>query len=61
MSGQEIIDLLKTGGIGGHGMARGEILDESGIDIELVQLVLQTVDLGGIIGVVRGVGNIFGI
>ena len=55
VGGQEVVNLLETGGIVGDGMAVGEILDEVGVDIELVELVLEGVDLCAVIGVVGGV------
>ena len=55
VGGQEVVNLLETGGIVGDGVAVGEILDEVGVDVELGELVLEGVDLGGVIGVVGGV------
>ena len=49
VEGQEVVNLLEAGGIVGDGVAVGEILDEVGVDIELVELVLEGVDLGGVI------------
>ena len=55
VGGQEFVNLLEAGGIVGNSVAVGEILDEVGIDIELVELFLEGVDLRGVIGVVGGV------
>ena len=55
VGGQEVVNLLETGGIVGDGMAVGEILDEVGVDVELGELVLEGVDLCAVIGVVGGI------
>ena len=55
VGGQEVVNLLETGGIIGDGMAVGEILDEVGVNVEFGQLILEGVDLCGVVGVVGGV------
>ena len=55
MGGQEVVNLLEACQIVGDGVAVGEILDEVGVDVELGELVLEGVDLRGVIGVVGGV------
>ena len=55
VGGQEVVDLLEACQIVGDGVAVGEILDEVGVDVELGELVLEGVDLRGVIGVVGGV------